>query len=96
MKKLDIIEANTPILSDNGDFETAIAWIQEQGGKVNRLPQEELKNSDLIQTTAPLPVVFLNREIVLSGCYPTLEQMKYWLEITAEEESAPCCGCCGG
>lgn len=96
MKKLDIIEANNPILSDNSDFKTAIEWIKKQGGKVNLLPQEELKNTDLIQTIEPLPVVFLNGDIILAGCYPTLEQMKNWLEITVEEESTPCCGCCGG
>lgn len=47
-----------------------------------------------------LPAVTLDGEIVLSGRYPTNEEITAWLELPAdlllEPESGSCCCCCGG
>lgn len=96
------------------DFSANVDWAKQQGATVERFnlaqqPMAFAENAavkDLLQQSgeAALPVLLVDGQVMLSGCYPSREVLAQWLGITLAPASfsaqvaaaAPSAACCGG
>ncbi len=89
-------------------FDADFEWAAQNGAKIERIspsrqPAAFAENMALQAVLArsgsdALPLTLVNGEVVLTGRYPSRDELAGWGDIF-EKMTAPkghCCGCCGG
>lgn len=85
-------------------FAADLAWLAEQGVEVERhnLAQEpgafvgtaSVQEALASQGEAALPMLLIGGRTVMSGAYPTRDQLAGWFGLTASARKATTGGCC--
>ncbi len=74
---LQIIESSAALADLPVALDADLEWVKNRGVDVERLPQEASSPASI--SLGPLPLVFVDGNMALSGRYPTREEMGIWM-----------------
>ncbi|WAW09010.1 arsenic metallochaperone ArsD family protein [Oxalobacter vibrioformis] len=78
ISRLQIIESPAALADRPAALDADLEWVKKRGVDVERLPQDASSPAP-ISLSGPLPLVFVDGNMALSGRYPTREEMGIWM-----------------